>query len=141
MKFGVAERYRLEIYWSKAVYKKEGEAILVGCCMAGPVIKEIDQMEQEDSISLDFSNQYRIFVPQHYIVKLSWKGVSHTPTKIYLDNVILSNKFTNSVPKLNDNDFIVVDTKDHTDTKHEYHLTYPAYLVSRDGNLHNFREK
>lgn len=140
MKFGVAERYRLEIYWNKAIYK-EGEVSLLGCCLAGPVIKEIDQMEQEDSIALDFSNQYRIFVPQHYVARLSWKGVSHTSTKIYLDNVILSNKFTNSVPKLNDNDFIVVDTKDHTDTKHEYNLMYPAYLINRDGNLHNFREK
>ncbi len=137
----LGEKYRLEIHWSKAIYKKEGEVNLVGCCLTGPVIGEVNQMEQEDSIALDFSNQYRIFVLQHYVARLSWKGVEHTPTKIYLDNVILSNKFTNSVPKLNDSDSIVVDTKNHTDTKHEHHLTYPAYLIKRDGNLHNFREK
>ena len=141
MKFGAAERFRLEIYWNKVIYKKEGEASLVGCCLAGPVIKEIDQMEQEDSIALDFSNQYRIFVLQHYVARLSWNGAVHTPTKIYLDNVVLSNKFTNSVPKLNDNDFMVVDTKDHTDTKHEHHLTYPAYLINKEGELCNFKEK
>jgi hypothetical protein len=139
MKFGVAERFRLEIYWSKAIYKKEGETSLVGCYLIGPVIKEIDQMEQEDSIALDFGNQYRIFVPQYYVARLSWKGVVHTPTKIYLDNVVLSNKFTNSIPNLNDDDFMVVNTKDHTDTKHEYHLMYLAYLINNEGELYNFR--
>ena len=138
MKFGVAENFRLEIYWSKVIYKKEGEASLAGCYLTGPVIKEIDQMEQKDSIALDFGNQYCIFVPQYYVARLSWKGVVHTPTKIYLDNVVLFNKFINSIPNLNDDDFIVVNTKDHTDTKHEYHLMYPAYLINGDGDLHNF---
>jgi hypothetical protein len=123
------------------VYNKAGEAHLIGCYLSGPVIKEVDKMEQEDSIALDFGNQYYVFVPQYYVARLSWKGVEHTPNKIYLNNVVLSNKFTNSVPKLNDDDFIVVDTKDHTDTKHEYHLTYPAYLLKKEGELYNFRGK
>ncbi len=139
MKFRIAEQYRLEIHWNSVRYTKEGEASLIECYLDGPVIKEVATMNQEDSIALDFGNQYKVFVQQHYIAYLSWRGVRHTPNKIHLDNVVLTNKFTNSVPKLNGKDFIVVDTRNHEDTKHGYHLTYPAYLINKNSELYNFR--
>ena len=139
MEFSVSERFRLEIHWKKVIYDQEGVAKLEGCYLSGPVIKEVAKMEQKDTISLDFGNQYVIFTPNYYVARLSWEGVRHTPHRIYLDNAILKNKFLNSVPNLNYNDYIIVDTKNHEDDKHQYHLSYPAYLIKFGGEIYNFR--
>ena len=58
--------------------------------------------------------------------------------KIFLGDVKLENRNLNVVPKLNNNDYIVIDTKDHEEEKHMYHFVYPAYLIKQDGTLYNF---
>lgn len=138
MKFGIAERYRLEVHWQQAIYNQEGEAELVGCCFGGPVIGEVQEMNQQDAIDIDFGKQYLIFVPKYYVANVSWSGVRHTSQRIYLDNVVVRHSNINAVPKFKDNDFIVIDTTNHEDEKHEHHLTYPSYLINKDGDLYNF---
>ena len=138
MEFRIADKYRLEIHWRKSIYERKGTAKLVDCYLSGPVIKEVTEMNEEDHIALDFGDQYLVFVDHYYIVNLYWKGLRRTPDKIYLDNVVFDNKFVNSMPKLNDEDFILVDTKDHEEEKHQYTLTYPAYLIKKEGDLYNF---
>ena len=137
-KFLISEKYRLEIHWQKVIYEKDGLSRLEGCYLSGPVIKDVDQMNAPDSIKLDFTNQYRVFVPNFYIATLSWAGVEHKSDRIYLDTVLLKNKFLNSVPKLNDDDYLVVDTKNHEDEKHLYNYLYPTYLIKSSGERYNF---
>jgi len=139
MAFRISEKYRLELRWGKVSYKTDGEAVLTGCCFSGPVIKEVTQMNQQDYMELDFGNQYIVFVSRFYIASLSWGGVKHTADKIYLYNVILKNKYVNSVPKLNDNDYIIIDTANHEDEKHQHNLVYPSYLLRCDGESYNFK--
>ena len=140
-KFSISEKYRLEIRCKKAIYDKEGVANLMGCYLCGPVINDVAQMNADDSILLDFSNQYIVFVPNYYVARLSWRQVKHVDNVIYLYDAKLSNSFINSVPKLNVGDHILVDTKNHEDNKHQHHLTYPAYLVKHTGELHIFRSR
>jgi hypothetical protein len=128
MEFSVSERYRLELHWNKARYDVDQEAVLDGCYFSGPVLSEVWQLEQEDHIDLDFAGQYIIFVDFYYIARLSWKGVKHTPEKIFLSNVVLKNSNLNVVPKVNDNDYIA----------HRYNLVYPSYLLRSDGTLYDF---
>ena len=123
------------------VYEQEGVAKLEGCYISGPAVKEIADMNESDMIRLDFKNQYLVFVPHFYIATLSWNGVRRTPERIYLNSVTLVNKYVNSVPKLNDNDYIVIDGKDHEDEKHQYALVYPSYLIRFDGEKYNFGGK
>jgi hypothetical protein len=87
MTFKVSEKYRLEIHWTMANYNQEGVAMLGGCYLSGPVIKEVDQMNQRDFMVFDFTNQYKIFTKDYYIATFSWEGVRHTPDVIYLDCV------------------------------------------------------
>jgi hypothetical protein len=138
VEFNISEKYKLEIHWNRSVYEQDGAAKLEGCYLSGPVIKEVLEMEQKDNISLDFGNQYVVFVPNYYVAKLFWEGVRHTPSKIHLTNVVLKNKFLNSVPNLNDDDYIIVDTKNHEDEKHQYYLSYPSYLIKFKGEIYNF---
>jgi hypothetical protein len=138
MKFRIAEKFRLEIHWEKAIYEKDSIAKLEGCYLSGPAIKEVLQMNENDGIVLDFAIQYVVFVKYYYVAKLVWQGVKHDVDKIYLSNVTLSNRYLNSVPKLNDNDYIVIDTKDHENAKHQMNLSYKSYLIKSDGELYDF---
>jgi len=141
MKFRISEKFRLEVHWNKATYDEDGVAKLDGCYLSGPAIKEVAQMNENDAIVLDFATQYVVFVKYYYVAKLSWVGVNHLLDKIYLSGVTLSNRHLNSVPKLNDNDYIVIDTRDHEDAKHQMSLNYKSYLIKSDGELYNFGSK
>jgi len=134
----LGEKFRLEIHWEKARYEKKGTAIIEGCYLNGPVLKEVAQLNEKDFIKLDFINQYIMFVKHYYIAKLSWEGVRHTPEKIFLQNVELRNENINVLPKLRGDDYIVIDTKNHEDEKHQRYATYTAYLLNNDGTLYNF---
>lgn len=137
--FRVEDKYRLELHWTSVVYNVEAIANLNGAYFKGPVLKEVAEMEQQDSMHLDFKGQYICMVPFYYVAVLSWQGVNQTVEKISLDNVTLKNKNLNSVPKLRNDDYILIDTKEHDDVKHPYILTYPAYLLKFDGELCTFR--
>jgi len=134
----LGEKFRMEVHWKKVSYEKEGVANIKGCYLSGPVLKEVEQLNEEDFIKLDFTNQYIIFVKNYYIAKLFWNGVKHTPEKIFLYNVKFENMDINAVPKLRNNDYIIIDTQDHEDEKHQYHMTYTSYLLKADGSLYNF---
>lgn len=141
MKFRISEKYRLEVHWNKIIYEEDGIAKLEGCYLSGPAVKEVAQMNESDSIILDFATQYVIFVKYYYVAKLLWSGVNRSVDKIYLSNVTLSNRYINSVPQLNNNDYIVIDTKDHEDAKHQMSMNYKSYLIRSDGELYNFGSK
>ncbi len=139
MEFLISERYKLELHWKKVRYEIDQEAILEGCYFSGPVLNEVWQLEQEDHIDLDFAGQYIVFVDFYYVARLFWKGVNHTQEKIELSNVLLKNKNLNVVPKLKNDDYIVIDTQGHEDIAHRYNLIYPSYLLRSDGTLYDFR--
>lgn len=137
-KFRISERFRLEVHWNKAFYGKEGEVFLENCYLDGPVIKQVGPMNNKDSINLDFVSQYIIFIKSFYIVNLSWDGLTRISDKIYLNNAVLKNTNLSVLPKLRRNDYIVIDTENHEDEKHNYNMNYTSYLVSGDGTLYNF---
>ena len=139
MKFRISEKYRLELHWNDVVYKTDGEAELSGAVFTGPVLREVDQMSSNDYMDLDFARQYIIFVKRFYIARLSWCEVIQKSGVIYLQNAVLKNKHVNSVPKINNDDYIVIDTSGHEDEKHQYNLVYPSYLIKHDGESYNFK--
>jgi hypothetical protein len=139
MSFSIAEKFRLEAHWQKVVYEQSGIAKLEGCYFGGPALKEITDVNQKDHIVLDFMNQYILVMKDYYVADLSWDGVNRTTDKIILSNVILSNKNINSVPPLNNDDYIVVDTSNHISEKHQHFLTYASYLIRFDGEKYDFR--
>lgn len=134
----LSEKFRLEIHWDKSIYNQDGVVKFEECYLSGPAVKEVEQMNQKDSITMDFSNQYRIFINDFYTAIFFWDGVRQTSEKIYLYNVMLKNKYMNSVPRLKDDDYIVVDTKNHVPEKHPFFLIYPSFLIRADGELYKF---
>ena len=141
MEFRISEKYRLEVHWTNSIYEQEGTAKLEGCYFSGPAVKDADQVNDNDSILLDFAYQYIVFVPSFYIAKLSWEEVKQSTDRIDLSNALLTNRHVNSVPKLNNDDYIVIDAKDHESETHYTHLTYESYLVKHDGDLYKFGDR
>jgi len=134
----LGEKYKLEIHWKRVKYEIDQIALIKGCYLSGPVLKEAVKLNDQDYIDLDFVGQYFVFVDNYYIARLSWGGVEYRSEKIFLRDVKLENRNLNVVPKLNNNDHIIIDTKDHEEEKHMYNFVYPAYLIRKDGELYNF---
>lgn len=135
----LGERYKLEVHWKRAKYEIDQTALLKGCYLIGPVLKEAVKLNDQDYMDLDFTNQYLVFIDHYYIARLSWSGVEYRSEKIFLGNATLENINLNAVPKLNNNDYIVIDAKDHEEEKHQYSFVYPSYLIRKDSMLYDFR--
>lgn len=138
--FHISERYKLEIHWQDVRYEKE-IAFLSGCFLSGPVIKELDRLNEIDYIKLDFGNSYIVFVKEFYVATFSWRGTKSVDNKILLDDVTIKNKHINSVPQLNNDDYIVIDCENHENEKHQQFMSYDAYLIKGSGERHNFAAK
>lgn len=137
--FSFGEKYRLEVHWSSINFKSEDLLELESCSLEGPVVSELMELSVSDSIRLDFVSQYITLLPEYIIASLSWEGVEYKDGKILLKNVYLRNKNIIKLPSIKDTDYLVIDTSDHEDEKHNYSVNYKTYLIKSDGESYNFR--
>lgn len=139
-KFDLSDRYRLELHWKKATYKKEGECNLENALFKGPALSEAVKLNNNDSIMLDFFSQYIVLVNDVYVARFSWGEVSYNKDgSISLKNAkIVHDTELNKVPKLSDGDFLIIDTKGHEVENHQFNLLYKTYVVNSDTNLYRF---
>jgi hypothetical protein len=141
MGFVLSEKYRLELHWDK-IEKEDSPDVLyfIGAYFSGPALKIADKINDEDEIRLDFCSQYTILVKNVYIATLRWKGVSYKDNRIYLQKSVLTyDKDIKDVPSLKNDDYIVIDTKNHENEKHIYNMYYPAYTINKENDLYSFR--
>lgn len=141
-KFLLSERYRLEVHWQRAKYEGEGVCNLEGAYFSGPALSDAEEVQPKDEILLDFYAQYLVLVENVYVAKLSWGAVKYNKnnTISLMDAMITHNTELNRVPKLKDNDYLVIDTSNHEIAIHMFHLTYKTYVVNEGGELYNFKK-
>jgi len=137
--FRIDNRYKLELHWGKVTYIDNDVVKLSNSFFSGPVIVDVDEIRDADSINLDFSKQYSYFMDSYYIAILGWDGIDIRPDKILLDNVTLRNESIKTVPKLHNDDYLIMDTSNHESDIHYQNFNYRTYLVNRDGIFYNFR--
>ena len=138
----LGEKYRLEIRWKKVVYEKEDFCKLEGCYFSGPALANAEMIQSNDYINLDFCGQYSIITTNVYVAKFSWGQVIYNGdgTVTLKDATMAHDKDLHRVPKLRDNDYIVIDTKDHEAEVHYLNLVYKSYIVDSNSELYNFRK-
>ena len=141
-KFMLSERFRLELRWNKSIYETEGVCKLENAYFCGPVLSEALRLNDNDYIILDFYAQYMVFVKSVYLAKFSWGEVIYNDNNtISLINAIITHDTElNRVPKLNDNDYLVIDTENHEVPKHDFNLVYKTFVVNEITSLYNFME-
>ena len=139
-KFVFSDRYRLELHWEKAVYEKEGVCNLNGAYFSGPALSEAARINDNDHLLLDFFDQYMVLVDNVYVAKFSWEQVEYVDSgKVCLLNTSITHASElNKVPKFKDNDYLIIDTSNHTTELHTYNLLYKTYVVNSDTNLYKF---
>jgi len=140
MKLG--EQYRLEIRWKKAVYRIEGACEFEDCYFSGPALAIAQQVQGNEHINLDFCGQYSIITNNVYVARFSWGDVVYNSNNtITLKDAIMAHDVDfHKVPKLNDSDYIVIDTKDHEVDIHHLNLVYKSYVINAQNDLYNFRK-
>ncbi|HLD90925.1 MAG TPA: hypothetical protein VI911_07935 [Patescibacteria group bacterium] len=141
MKFSIAEKYTLALSWEKVEYKTDGECLLNNARLSGPALSIANKINPNEFIKLDFYKQYLLFVKNVYIAKLSWGDVVYNKnnTVTLKEAKIVHDTELNRVPQFKHNDFILIDTSNHEDTRHAFSLVYTSYVVDEAGNLYNFR--
>ena len=115
---------------------------LEGAFFSGPALLDAEEVQDNDEILLDFYSQYLVLVKNVYVGKLSWRAIKYNKdnTISLMDAKITHNTELNRVPKLKDNDYLVIDTSNHEMAVHMFHLTYKTYVVNERGDLYNFRK-
>jgi hypothetical protein len=138
----LGERYKLELHWEKAIYETKGICKLENATFSGPALSDAEEVQPNDNILLDFYSQYIVLVKNVYVAKLSWGAVKYNKgnTISLMDAKITHDTELNRVPKLKDNDYLVIDTSDHEIAIHMFHLTYKTYVVDDSGEQYNFRK-
>jgi len=140
-KFLLSEKYRLELHWKKVLRPEAGIMHLTDAYFSGPALAQADEINPNDTIRLDFCSQMVILVKNVYVADLYWGEVSYNKNNIIglKSAMIKYDPSIKGIPNLEDKDYLVIDTRDHENEKHLYNLLYPAYVVSRDSELYNYR--
>ena len=128
----VLRKYRLELHWDSVDYNREDVAVLRGAYFTGPVLKNAAQINQEDELILDMTQQHLVFVPDYYQATLKWKGVEYRNNKVFLKEAYIKGKYVNSLEKLENDDWILIDCKDHEEKKHPFLLVYWAEVHKKE---------
>lgn len=138
--FILSDRFRLELHWKTTIYEQDGVCKLKGAYFFGPALVEADMINDNDHIMLDFFHQYTMIVTNVYVAKFSWGQVVYNKDSIVIlkDAAITHNTELNSVPKMSNTDFLIIDTSDHESQKHQYNLVYKTYVVNEDTQLYKF---
>ena len=137
MKFG-KDKYQLEFRWDTVEYEKEGLAKVKGAYFTGAALKISQKLNEQDEINIDMTKQYMIFLPSFYIAKIKWSGVEYKGDRVYLKDVLIENKYVNSIPKLKDTDYFLIDTAKHEEEIHAFYPNYDCYLLDELGELYKF---
>jgi len=117
----VMNKYRLELRWTSVSYNEEDVAVLKGAYFSGPVLNDAVELQQEDKLTLDLTEQHLIFPPMadFYQAVLNWKGVEYRGDKIFLKEAYVKGKYINSIETLENKDWILIDCKEHDTKKYE----------------------
>lgn len=141
--FILSDRFRLELHWKSTTYERDGVCKLTDVYFSGPALIEADKINDNDSIMLDFFQQYFILVENTYVAKFSWREVVYNKNgTITLKNACITHDTQlNKVPKLLDADYLIIDTMNHETETHRFNPLYKTYVVNTDTQLYKFGGK
>ena len=134
----ISDKYRLELHWSKVIYDREGMIKFINPCFSGPGLKNSAKINDNDFISLDMTSQHTIFIPNYYIAKLSWEKATYLNNKVLLGDTTLMDKNINVTPKLKNDDYFVIDLKEHEEKTHAFNLVYYCEMRNNKDGYYDY---
>ncbi len=130
----VLTKYRLELHWDSVEIVEDDRAVLKGAYFTGPVLSDAAQINDDDQLTLDMTKQHAILAPKedYYQAVLKWKGVDYKDDKVFLKEVWLRGKYVNSLEKLENDDWILIDCREHEEANHPFLLVYWAEVYKKE---------
>ena len=135
------EKYRLELHWDSIQFKGDGIANLKGAYFSGPALQIAQQIQAPDTITLDLTPQHWILYDSYYFIKLVWTAVEYQDKRVLLNNAQFSNSQLKTLHKLEDDDYIVIDTEKHEEKSHPFHLVYESKVLRKDKEPYIYTKK
>jgi len=127
------DKYILELHWLNVRYIKGDEGVVVyldGAYFSGPALRLAAKINNNDSIKLDFTEQYAILLKSYHIATLSWGEVVYAGNIVYLKDALIHVSNFSKVPKFLSDDFLVIDTSLHEEDIHNNYLNYNTKTFS-----------
>jgi hypothetical protein len=107
----------------------------------GPVLQDVQKIESPDAIDLDFTPQCFVVFDSYYIVNLSWEEATHNSDgTVSLRGAVISNKDLESLHKIQDNDFILVNTEKHREEVHAFNFVYESQVIKHDKTPYKYEK-
>jgi hypothetical protein len=130
----VLTKYRLELHWDSVEYNEDDLAVLKGAYFTGPVLSDAVKLNDVDQLMLDMTKQHIILpaMEDYYQALLNWKGVEYKEDKVYLKEVSVRGKYINALEKLENDDWILIDCREHESELHPYLLVYWAEIHKKE---------
>lgn len=127
------DKYILELHWINVKYvnvEDDLKAYFDGAYFSGPALQIANKIQCNESIRLDFTDQYAVLLKNYHIATLSWGEVVYAGNIVYLRDVLISISDFCEIPKFLCDDFLVIDTSLHEEETHALYLNYPTKTFS-----------
>lgn len=134
------QKYKLELHWEFIHYHNDNTAVLQEAYFTGPALKIAEKIQAPDKILLDMTPQHLVVLGTYYVVRLYWDEVNYIDDKVYLKGARLTNTYLKELHKLCDSDYIQIDTSNHEEEKHPYHLVYESKVMRKEGTPYKYEE-
>jgi len=133
-------KYRLELHWEKVTYHNDRIALLHGAYFSGPVLKNTEKINAPDFIDLDLTPQLIKVFDSYYIVRLDWSGVQYKKDgSIELKEARLTNDYLRTLHKIEEGDYVQINTEKHEEKTHAYHLVYESTVIRKNKEKGKFK--
>jgi hypothetical protein len=126
-------KYILELHWLNVRYTEDENKVVIyldGAYFSGPVLRMAAKINNNDSIRLDFTEQYVILLKNYHIAILNWGEVVYAGNIVYLKDASIHVSKLSNIPKFLSDDFLVIDTLLHEEDTHNNYLNYNTKTFS-----------
>lgn len=127
------DKYVLELHWLNVSYSENEEGVVVrldGAYFAGPALKIAAKIQNNETIKLDFTEQYVVLLNNYHIASLKWGEVIYSGNIAYLKDAYICVAKKYKVPNFLSDDFLVIDTSLHEEKTHSMYLNYSTRTFS-----------
>lgn len=114
IKWHINEAAKMWIKWTAAEHQGNGLIKLKGCTFYGPVLSDLVKIEDNETMSLDFTHHFIVLVPKPYLVKFRWdRVVEQNPSKAMIEGAELLDQELGCLKIAKDSDRMLVDFTGH----------------------------
>jgi len=139
MHLNIKEENELYLEFNKIRHINETESHIYNSVFYGPVLNNLVDISDCDSLIMSFSKQHIIIGPSldYYTLVLYWDGIEFIEDGkiIKLKNSILKYKRIGLLKDLNETNTILLNCEKHKEEIHYKYPMYEAWILDKDGYL------